>query len=97
MSKKILAVSNLQLRLVTAHLEYLALTLRMAILSHCSCAAKVTAKILLSLLTGWLVSIPLSEIAAAERGFEGGIGGEWLAVLVVVWVTYRLAGRILDF
>ena len=95
MNKKVLAVSNLQLRLVTAHLEYLVLTLKKAILSRCNCIIRVTAKLILSLLTGWVVSIPLSEIAAAERGFEGGIGGEWLAVLGVVWVTYRLAGRIL--
>ena len=46
-----------------------------------------------SLFTAWLVGIHLIPLAAAERGYEGAVGGEGLVIIGVFILTYYLCSR----
>ena len=53
------------------------------------------ARLALSFLAAWLVSIPMIAIAAAERGYEGAYGGEWFVIIGAFALTYHLTGKVL--
>ena len=51
---------------------------------------------LCSLIVGGLVAVKLLPYAWAERGFRGGIGGEWVLVGCAMWLGWYLYREVLQ-
>jgi polyferredoxin len=52
-------------------------------------------KIALSFFAAWVVSGPLIEAAAQERGYTGAVGGEWFVIIGTFALTYYLTALLI--
>ena len=53
-------------------------------------------KIFLSYLVAWINSLWLIPWAAAERGYEGAYGGEWMLIMLAFIGTYWALSRYIN-
>ena len=51
-------------------------------------------RLVLSLIIAGLVSLPLTAMAAKERGYTGAYGGEWLLIIAIFIFTFWLTSKI---